>query len=344
MPEYPVSRFFCYRAGSRRLGRFGAPEIMAAGAKRLDSARANVVQKTPMAHIGPKKWSMAMLIFFIGIIPCFSQAYRPYNQKFDLDTRIARDFIGLQDNDRSYQPNTPLSIGLGFSLNNTIISIFLGYGLDDTIKEDIGKTDFFDFQFHYYSRYFMIDLFFQQYRGFYTETDDDIMVYPDLSVRLCGTELSWLINADKFSAKAAFGGHTEQQLVSGGSFIAGIGAYFNQIAYDGEVFSENRRFADNLRFGFSFGYGYSFVLSDHWLLSGALTGGLQIGNNAGQIKEGNLTANLTNLIRFSIGYSVENWCVSLDFIGNTQYYAFFADNRFSLFAGNVGIKYLRRIY
>jgi hypothetical protein len=290
-----------------------------------------------------KKWSMAMLVFCMGVPACFSQAYRPYHQKFDLDTRIARDFIGLRDNDQSYKPNTPLSAGLGFSINNTIISIFLGYGLDDTIKEDIGKTDFFDFQFHHYDRRFMVDLFFQQYRGFYSGRDNDITVYPDLSVRQCGAELSWLINADKFSAKAAFG-HTEQQLKSGGSFIAGMGAFFNQIEYDGEVFSKNRRFANNLRAGFSFGYGHSFVLSDRWLLSGALTCGLQVGNNAGQIKEGDLTANLVNLLRFSIGYSVENWCVSLDFIGNTQYYAFYKDNAFNLFSGNVGVKYLRRFY
>jgi hypothetical protein len=71
---------------------------------------------------------------------------RRLKQKFDLDTRIAGDFIGLWDHDQSYKPNTPLSAGLGFSINNTIISIFLGCGLDDAIKEDIGKTDFFDFQ------------------------------------------------------------------------------------------------------------------------------------------------------------------------------------------------------
>ncbi|MDR1248104.1 MAG: DUF4421 domain-containing protein [Treponema sp.] len=296
-----------------------------------------------MGCVCPKKWRIAILVFFIGISPCFSQAYRPYNQKFDLGTKISRDFIGLRDNDRSYKPNTPLSAGLGFSLNNTIINIFLGYGLDDTIKENIGKTDFFDLQFHNYGRRFMVDLFFQQYRGFYSETDGLIMVYPDLSVRQCGAEVSYLINANKFSAKAAFG-HTEQQLESGGSFIAGIGAYFNQIEYDGEVFSEDKRLAHNLRAGASFGYAYSFVLSERWLLAGALTCGAQIGNNAGRTHEGDLSANLANLFRFSIGYSVDNWCVSLDFIGNTQYYGFFGDNAFSLISGNLGIKYLRRFY
>jgi hypothetical protein len=296
-----------------------------------------------MVYIRPKKWCMAIPVFLIGIPMCFSQAYRPYNQKFDLVTRLSRDFIGLRDKNQSYTPNTPMSTGLGLSVKNTIINIFLGYGLDDTIKKDIGKTDFWDFQLHNYNKYFIIDLFFQQYTGFYSEIDNDIVVYPDLSVRQYGAEVSYLINGDKFSAKAAFG-HAEKQLESGGSFIAGIGAYLNQIEYDADVFTENARFSNNLRAGLTFGYAHSFVITDHWLVSGALSGGVQFGNNIDQIKEGDITANLTNLFRFSIGYNTDKWGVSLDFIGNMQYYSLLADNTFNLFSGNLGIKFLRRFY
>ncbi|MDR0452207.1 MAG: DUF4421 domain-containing protein, partial [Treponema sp.] len=282
--------------------------------------------------IASKKWRLALLFFFIGAPLCFPQAYTPYNQKFDLVTKLSRNFIGLQDQDQSYKPNTPMSIGLGFSVKNTIINIFLGYGLDDTMKSDIGKTDFLDFQLHNYSKYFIIDLFFQQYKGFYTETGDDIVVYPDLSARQYGAEVSYLINGDKFSAKAAFG-HTEKQLVSGGSFIAGTGVYLNQIEYDTDVFAGKEKFANNLRTGLTFGYAHSFVMGDHWLLSGALTGGIQFGNNIDRLKEGEITANLANLLRFSVGYNTDNWGVSLDFLGNIQYYSFLNENTFNLFSG-----------
>jgi hypothetical protein len=141
---------------------------------------------------------MGISIFLISIPMCFSQAYAPYNQKFDLVAKLSRNFIGMQDENQSYKPNTPMSIGWGLSINNTVINIFLGYGLDDTIKEDIGKTDFLDFQLHNYSRHFIIDLFFQQYRGFYSEIDDGIVVYPGLSVRQYGAEVSYLIKAINF--------------------------------------------------------------------------------------------------------------------------------------------------
>jgi hypothetical protein len=86
------------------------------------------------------------------------------------------------------------------------------------------------------------------------------------------------------------------------------------------------------------------VINDHWLLSGALTGGIQVGNRIEQIKKGSITANLTNLLRFSVGYNNDNWGISLDFIGNVQYYSLLTDGAFNLFSGDFGIKYLKRFY
>lgn len=52
--------------------------------------------------------------------------------------------------------------------------------------------------------HFIVDLFYQNFKGYYQQQGQEITRYPELSVRQIGAEGSYLFNGNKFSAKAAF--------------------------------------------------------------------------------------------------------------------------------------------
>jgi hypothetical protein len=229
-----------------------------------------------------------------------------YDQKMTIKSYISTNSIEIEKKDRYYRPNNTLNVGLGFSVKNTVIDLEYDFGILELGGKKRGKTKSVDFQVHRYGRHFLLDLFFQKYRGFH-EGGKEIELYPDLSIRQIGAEGSYLFNGNKFSAKAAFD-QSEKQLRSVGSFILGGGIYFYKIRSAKGLLSLSDH-TNNLQLGMNAGYAYSWVLDDHWLLSGMGTAGLNFGNEPDLLKDGRIEVYPTAFARGSAGYHKADWAV-----------------------------------
>jgi len=207
-----------------------------------------------------------------------------YPQKMTASVYVANNSLLLGSDTKDYEPNSPLTVGVGFSIKNTVVSARLGYAVADLQGKEYGRTKVLDFQLHNYGRNFIADVFVQNYKGFYTEKRKTITRYPDISIRQIGAEGTYLFNGKEFSAKAAFQ-QSEKQLQSAGSFAIGGGVYVYHLHLGDELPSLNEKYLDNIQVGVNGGYAYSWVVNSNWLLSGMATLGLNVGNDPESLKD-----------------------------------------------------------
>jgi hypothetical protein len=211
---------------------------------------------------------------FVYLPACFAQVdstyIEPYNQKLAIKAYLSRNYIEIQQEGKDYKPNNPMSLGAGLSLKNTVLYLEYCWGLKFTTNPKFGKTSSLDFQLHNYGRKLLFDISYQNYKGFYHQSDkssdnenETIELYSDLKVRQIGAEVTYLFNGKRFSAKSAFA-QSEKQLKSAGSFALGGGIYQNHISSGERLFATENFVANNLQFGITFGYAYSYVINKNY--------------------------------------------------------------------------------
>ncbi|WP_173971166.1 DUF4421 family protein [Flavobacterium bizetiae] len=294
-------------------------------------------------------------LFFI--FPYFCQGQidttyiKPFENKLSLRTYLSTKFILMEKEVdgkvKNFTPNTPMSLGFGVSINNTIINLSYGYGLNFMKDDDKGRTKALDFQIHNYGRKFIIDLFIQKYHGFYTSDDSDknIKLYPDLNIQQYGAFGQYVFNNKKFSYKAAFN-QNERQLKSAGSFLLGGGVYFTKIGSDSSFVHKSKNSLRNFQFGVSGGYAYTWAINQRWFTSGSATMGVNLGteriNDFGKRK---IEVYPTFFPRISVGYNKENWSLGLSYINNLIFSSFTDNNtgNIGLASGNLQIGYIWRL-
>ncbi|WP_428229747.1 DUF4421 family protein [Flavobacterium sp.] len=300
------------------------------------------------------KLHFTLLFFFI--LPCFCIAQidttyiKPFDNKLSVSSYLSMKFISMEQEVnghlKSFMPNSPMSLGLGVSINNTIINLSYGYSLGFLKDDEKGKTKALDFQIHNYGRKFIIDLFVQKYRGFYTADNNDknIELYPDLNIQQYGAFGQYVFNNKKFSYKAAFN-QNERQLKSAGSFLLGGGIYFTKIGSDSSFVHKSRNSLRNFQFGVSGGYAYTWAISKRWFASGSATVGANFGSeritNFGKQK---IEIYPTFFPRTAIGYNKEKWSLGLSYVNNLIFSSFSDtnNNNISLSSGNFQIAYIWR--
>jgi len=121
-----------------------------------------------------------------------------------------------------YHPNTNVRIGiagfwkwfgLGLSIDNPFYK---------TDRNKYGKTSTIDLRVNAFGRGFAGELFFQRYKGFYIsspeKTDGTHYIIPDMLTYSLGIAWYWILNAKRFSIRAAFT-QNERQKKSAGSFV-----------------------------------------------------------------------------------------------------------------------------
>jgi len=296
-------------------------------------------------------------LLFIVMLPFFCQSQidttyiKPFENKFSLNTYLSTKFISLEKEAhgemKKFTPNTPLNLGLGVSINNTIINLSYGYGLNFMRDKEKGRTKALDFQIHNYGEKFVFDLFFQKYKGFYTSDDSDknIELYPDLDIQKYGAFGQYVFNHKKFSYKASFN-QSERQLKSAGSYLLGGGVYFTKIASDSSFVYKSKNSITNFQFGLSGGYAHTWVINKRWFASISTTIGVNFGteriNDFGKKK---IEIYPTFFPRMSVGYNKENWSVGLSYVNNFIFSSFSENeiNNVGLSSGNFQIVYIRRI-
>lgn len=206
-------------------------------------------------------------------------------------------FLDIEDQKDDYElnyvPNGNNSLGFGF--NYKWIGFSLGFKMvDENDKSVYGETGYFDFQTSFILRKGFINVYFQEYKGFYLENsaamiDDwpsanEYLIRPDIGVFSSGIDYTHIVKPEKFSYIAAFS-QTEVQRKSAGSVILGGSVNYHRISADSsfipdkliyeDAFNEDqvkgvRGITTNARFG----YAHTLVALERFFISLSLDAGI----------------------------------------------------------------------
>lgn len=196
-----------------------------------------------------------------------------------------------------YMPNVGFSAGISASYKWLGISIARSFRDREIDKNRRGKTQSLDLQYNFNMRRFIIDGYFQKYKGFYFSNMEDYFNfwsyendYPktSLSISNIGFVINYLVNYDKFSLSAAFN-FDEKQKNNAGSIIIGLFSFINILHADStfipgfasQYFTEISQLKSmrTTNTGMTIGYAYTFVVKNILNVSMGLIPGIGLYDN-----------------------------------------------------------------
>ncbi len=259
-----------------------------------------------------------------------------------------------------YIPNTSLTMGVGVTYQSISVNLGYGFGFLNT-DNNKGKTHYLDLQSHIYGRKWTIDLLAQLYKGYYltpkglaASNPQGYYVRPDLRIRLFGASAYHLLNADRFSYRAAHL-QNEKQRRSAGSILIGAEIYYGVIKADSSlvpsVLSENYgqkgiRRVDFIKLGPGIGYAYTFVINNDFFLTGSLCASLTLDysyQHGSPSKAEKFEVNKGFIYRIVAGYDKNNWNINLALVGNQLgVAAATTKDKYLLSTGNFRLTFARR--
>nr|WP_220497674.1 DUF4421 family protein [Myroides sp. NP-2] len=219
-----------------------------------------------------------MLYCTCGLAQVDSLYIEKYAHTYGATLSLNQDFLSLkyeqEKEELVFEPNRPVKIGVAFAWKNSSLSYSHGFsGMSDKEK---GKSSTVDFQYHLIGKKFMVDFYFQQYKGFYhfNEEMDMYQSYSDLRINLYGGRYTYVFNSDRFSIGAAQNKNSRQRK-SAGALLIGGSAFLSIIKNTPEL-AEGVREHDSRRyiFGPTIGYGYNLVIRKKFLASLSVNVGL----------------------------------------------------------------------
>lgn len=297
--------------------------------------------------------NLRIKIFFMSIIliPLFGFSqfdttyFKTYNEKFALKFTTANKFASVLYenllNEVTYDPNRPISVGLGFNYKKMGMSF--SYGMDFLTNEKKGKTESFDIQYHNYGNRFNFDIIGQVYKGFYnddSEQNDNYEVHGDLKAIKFGFFGQYIFNSSKFSYNAAFS-QRGRQLKSAGSFLLGGGFYYSQIFSDlPDFFIDSTQVRlTNIQMGTSIGYAYTWAFTKNFNCSVSIAAGF----NGGMITTTKqFMIYPTTIPRFSIGYNWNLWSFYINYVNNLIYIYYSQNMKIALSSGEIQLSVIKR--
>ena len=245
-----------------------------------------------------------------------------FPQDFSIQASVYQKFTALtyevDKEEIDYRPNSP--VGIGVSVNYKNFSLSAGKTFSFMRDKKKGKTELLDFQYHYYGKKFIADVFFQNYTGFYVDKEDEkgerlIELHPDIKLAQYGVSGQYVFNNKKFSYRAAFH-QREKQLKSTGSFHVGGGVYYNYLSGDDSFVVNQQNQFSNYQINISGGYAHTFVIKKNFFISLDVSAGF----NLGAEKFGDLikSVDVTPAVfpRVAMGYNARSWSVGVSGIVN----------------------------
>lgn len=247
---------------------------------------------------------------------------------------------GSQGDETSYRSNAPFGIGFGFSYKN--VSLSGAYGFDFMRDRKRGKTRSFDFQYHHYGRKFVYDIFFQNYKGLYTEPEDErYELYPDIKLKQYGVYGQYVFNGHRFSYPAAFN-QSEKQLKSAGSFLLGGAIYFNEARADSSLVFDGGRKLKNYQVGVNGGYAYTWVANKRIYVSLSLSVAANVGFENIDGRKNKVKVYPSFFPRFSMGYNHDTWSIGTSVVNNRVYILYTAPSKMAFDAGAIQFSITKR--
>jgi hypothetical protein len=222
----------------------------------------------------------------------------------------------------TYQPNSGLNAGLGFTFQNLTINLAFPLGFLNRNRE----TDFprfFDLQGHIYPKNWVIDFFGQFYKGYRIPDgigDGVKYLRPDLDVLKVGLHANYIFKGDQISMAAAVQ-QSAIQKKSAFSPVLGFEVYRLQVQADSLVLpaqlspKQNFQQADFLQLGPNAGMIGTLVFGKGFFATGSLTGNLGVAS----AWNSDAAANTWNLgwgyhARAYIGYNGPRFGVNVNYV------------------------------
>ena len=268
----------------------------------------------------------------------------PFKQHYAARLYFEKNFFTLNYEEsktttQSFEPNTPILIGLGFSWKNSSLSY--SYGFDFMSAKNRGHSQSRSLQYHHYGAQFILDLYALKSRGFYRETKEKTLeLFPELKTRLYGIFGQYVFNHRKFSFGAAFS-QNKRQIRSAGSLLAGINFYTAHVNGAPEIHLPQEQ--RSMLIGPNVGYAYTWVINPHWYTSGSATFGLNaVFQKQTEEKTKNFTISPLAFTRFAIGYNAEDWTLNLTAIKNSFFVSSKDENSYSMHPGNIQVNFIYR--
>jgi hypothetical protein len=204
----------------------------------------------------------------------------------------------------------------------------------------LGKTKMYDLQTSFYFKKYVVDIFWQYYKGYYLENSDAVITLPasnnitirqDLTTRTTGISVLRFFNQKRFSYKAAYV-QTEYQKKSAGSVIIGLDIHQFSIHADSAIIPSN--IIDHELFNYSrfnhsqvlclsvnTGYVYTLVVNKHYFLTTALIGGIgsnitSLTDDVINIKDTKVNWQLNGGFRITTGYNSIKYFARLQYVNS----------------------------
>ncbi|XZF16177.1 DUF4421 family protein [Chitinophagaceae bacterium MMS25-I14] len=273
-----------------------------------------------------------------------STCVSPHDDDLTVRPYTERNFNSYKLIDRSYRnkiiyrPNTPLIAGIGLSYR--IIGVNLGFIAPYVNRYDkYGKSKFFDLSTHFYLRKWIVDMYWQEYRGQYIpdpqrvlnnwNSSQGVPIQPGMTTKARGVFIQYIQNAAHFSLEAPFA-QVQYQKRAAGSFIFGGGFNIQGATGDSSFIPRDVQypgFFDGFRFNkaeiysltANAGYAYSLIFHQHWFVTGMLQAGGGI--NYTSLKNDNTQQEFSKRgpqldinIRAAAGYNSEYYFAGIQYI------------------------------
>lgn len=272
-----------------------------------------------------------------------------------------------QNTKLEYSPNENLNLGLGFNYKWMGLGFAMNFGFINSDTELKGESKSLDLQLDIYKDRFLLNGNFQFYQGYYWKnpdayfpdwnTEDSLVVRPDISTVTLGLNGTYVFNHDEFSFKAAYQ-NTERQLTSSGSWLLGVKCSLYGIAADSsmiplEVYESYTEAVELgglgvVNLGTAGGYTHTFIFAKHFYFNAALMIGLNLQSvnvtnlNGESIDEyAQLSSNA--LLRIAIGCNKESHFYGFTVSTDSYLVRKSDDVEFSYNYGKVRFYYGRRI-
>ena len=234
-----------------------------------------------------------------------------------------------------YKSNTTLNLGAGVTYKNLSGNFSSDFGFLNRGIQDRGKTEFLDFQVHFFPQKWTSDILYQHYKGFYLSPQNyaglvpkGYYYRPDISLNFVAISAYRLQNSRQFSFRSAFNQNEWIRKSSGTFLYGGNVSYENIASKDSSLIPSkvNDLFPNAgankfhfISFGPGAGYAQTVVFKNHFYILGSaiLNGNLNFCINESDSITNNKTSFEPGIIfKTAAGYGGSVWNVSLSWAGN----------------------------
>ncbi|MDR3048462.1 MAG: DUF4421 domain-containing protein [Elusimicrobiota bacterium] len=268
--------------------------------------------------------SMPAVIFCSALFVCAKADNSLYVEDFpqnaminifaerDFMTVVSIDFDGFAPKTMESKSNANDKIGIGAGYK----SISFSYAFDITKRSKGIEAKSYDFQFYFFQKQWIIDAFYQYYRGHSKAygMENFMQRWKGVELTRGGLSVQYVFNPN-LSLEAAFK-QTKLQKKSAGSFLLGASIYYNgfNLNFPEDIYDYGWASEDghNWLIGPTIGYAYTAVFLKNFYFTGSMSMGISF-----PFDNTTKSSLFWNFIpKFALGYNADTWALILCFIYN----------------------------